>query len=106
VSRHAKPQTHSLLIPCERSVPQHLGQPQPLRLPSVEYPFDYVRGETGEREQSADVGVRDALLLRKVGDRPRRPALDPPPPAVRPDERLDQRLVAAPASALPLLPTP
>jgi hypothetical protein len=49
----------------------------------------------GERQEPADVGVRDALLLRNVGDRLRLPALNPAPPAMRADERLDQRLVAA-----------
>src|SRR5687768_1148476 len=38
--------------------------------------------QAGERQEPADVGVCDALLLRKVGDRLGLPALDPPPPAV------------------------
>jgi hypothetical protein len=45
-------------------------------------------------KQPADVGVRDALLLRKVGDLLRTPALNPPPP-VRADERRVQGLVWA-----------
>jgi hypothetical protein len=46
-------------------------------------------------EQPADVGVRDPLLLRKVSDRLSLTSLDLPPPAVRSNQRLDQRLVAA-----------
>ena len=82
-------------VPGKRPIPEHLGQPQPLRLPPVEDRLDNVRRQAGERQEPADVGVRDALLLRKVGDRLRLPALDLPPPAVRAHERLDQRLVAA-----------
>jgi hypothetical protein len=78
----------SLLLPLHRPIPQHLGKPESLRLPSVQDRFHDVRRETGERQKPADIGVRDALLLRKVGDRVRLTALDPPPPAVRADERL------------------
>jgi Domain of unknown function (DUF6378) len=46
-------------------------------------------------EQPADIRVRHALLLRKVGDRLRAAALDSAPPAVRADERLHQCVVAA-----------
>jgi hypothetical protein len=87
--------TAPVLIPIQRPVPKHLSQPQPLRLPPVEDGLDDVRREAGERQESADVGVGDTLLLRKVGDRFRAAALDPPPPAVRTDEHLDQRLIAA-----------
>jgi hypothetical protein len=41
----------TLVIPCERSVPQHLSQPQPLRLPSVENRLGDVRREAGERQE-------------------------------------------------------
>ena len=40
-------------------------------------------------------GNRHAFMLGQVGDRASLPALDPPPPAVGPHQRLDQRLVAA-----------
>jgi hypothetical protein len=80
---------------CKWSVPQHLRQPQPLRLPPVQDRFHNVGRQAGERQEPADIGVRDALLLRQVGDRSRVPALDPPPPAVRSNQRLDQGLVAA-----------
>jgi hypothetical protein len=49
-----------------------------------------VRRQAGERQEPANIGVRDALLLRKVGDRLRLTALDPPPPPVRSNQRLDQ----------------
>jgi len=42
-----------LFVPIERPIPQHLRQPQPLRLPSVKDRLDDVRRETGEREQPA-----------------------------------------------------
>jgi hypothetical protein len=87
-------------VPCNRPIPQHLRQPQPLWLPTIQDCFDDVRCQASEREQPADVRHRDALLLRKVGDRLRAAALDSPPPAVGPDERLDQRLVAAWLAAL------
>ena len=79
----------SLFLLYKRPIPQHLGQPQPLRLPSVKDRFHNVGRQASEREQPADIRVRHALLLRKVGDRLRLPALDPPPPAVRTDERLE-----------------
>ena len=93
--RPAKPPGAPLLLPRKRPIPQHLSQPQPLRLPPVQDRLHDVRRQAGERQEPADVGVRHALLLRKVGDRLRLTALDPAPPAVRADERLDQRLVAA-----------
>jgi hypothetical protein len=55
--------------PAQRPVPQHLGQPQPLRLPPVENRLHDVGRQAGERQERADIGVRAALLLRKVGDR-------------------------------------
>jgi Integrase core domain/leucine-zipper of insertion element IS481 len=67
----------------------------PLRLPPVQDRLHNVRRQAGERQDPADIRIRHSLLLRKVGDRLRLTALDPPPPPVRPDERLDQRLVAA-----------
>src|SRR5919106_3512279 len=94
-SRLAKAESPPLVLPTTWSIPQHLSQPQPLRLPSVKHRLDEVRRQAGEREQPAHIGVRDALLLRKVGDRLRLTALDLPPPSVRTDERFDQRLVAA-----------
>ena len=66
----------SLLLPVQRPIPQHLGQPQPLRLPPIEDRFHDVRRQAGERQEPADIGVRDALLLRKVGDRLGLTALD------------------------------
>jgi hypothetical protein len=58
--------------------------------------------EAGQRQEPADVGVRHALLLRKVSGRLRLTALDSP----RWNQRFDDRLVAAWASAPPsgLLP--
>jgi hypothetical protein len=47
-----------------------------------------------EREEPADVGDRDPLMLCEIGDRLCLTTLDPPPPTVRPDKRLDQRLVS------------
>jgi hypothetical protein len=64
-----KPQASPLGVPGKRSIPEHIGKPQLLRLPSVEDRFDDVQREAGKRQDPADVGVRDALLLRKVGDR-------------------------------------
>jgi hypothetical protein len=85
----------SLLTPVQRPVPQHFSEPEPLRLSPTEERLDDVWCEAGERQEPADVGVRDALLLRKFGDRLRAAALDLAPPAVRTDKGLDQRLVAA-----------
>ena len=59
----------SLFLLYKRPSPQHLGQPQPLRLPSVKDRFHNVGRQASEREQPADIRVRHALLLRKVGDR-------------------------------------
>ena len=79
----------ALLLPNQRPIPQHLGQPQPLRLPSVQDRLDDLRRKTGERQEPAAVGVRYALLLRKGGDRLGSAALDPTPPPMRTDERLE-----------------
>jgi hypothetical protein len=43
----------ALLIPIQRRVPQHLGEPEPLRLPSVEDRLDDVRRQAGERQEPA-----------------------------------------------------
>jgi hypothetical protein len=82
----------SLLLPYERPVSQHLRKPKSLRLrlPSIEDRFHNVGREACERQQPADVGVRDALLLRKVSNRACLPTLDPAPPAVGAHERLDR----------------
>jgi hypothetical protein len=85
----------SLLIPPQRPVPQHFSEPHLLRLPPVQDCFNDVRRKTGQWKEPADVGVRDTFLLGQIGNRLRLPALDPAPPPVRADERLDQRLVAA-----------
>ena len=59
----------SLLIPGQRPIPQHLGQPQPLRLPPIkDRPHDVGR-KAGERQQPTDVGDGHARLLCEVGDR-------------------------------------
>ena len=79
----AKVGGQALLLPAERPVPEHLGQPQPLWLPPIEDRLDDIWRQAGEREETADVGVCDALLLRKVGDRPGLTALDLSPPAMR-----------------------
>ena len=89
----AEAPTCSLLTPIQRSVPQHLGEPEPLRLLPVKDRLDDIRRQACQRQEPADVGVRDALLLREVGDRLGLTALDPPPPAMRADERLDQGLI-------------
>jgi hypothetical protein len=47
----------ALLLPTQRSVPQHLGEPEPLRLPPVEDRLDDVRREAGERQKPADVAT-------------------------------------------------
>jgi hypothetical protein len=91
-SEFAKPNV-SLLLPDQRPVPEHLSQPQPLRLPPVEHYLDDIRREAGHREQTADIGVRHALLLREVGDRLRATALDLPAPSVRAHEPPNQGLV-------------
>jgi hypothetical protein len=52
--------------PAARS--QHLSRPSPLGLPPVEDGLHDVGRQAGERQQPADVRVRDALLLRKMGD--------------------------------------
>jgi hypothetical protein len=59
----------SLPTPVERPIPQHLRQPEPLGLPSVQDPLHNVRRDAGQRQEPADVGVRDALLRREIGDR-------------------------------------
>ena len=68
--------------PTHRPNPQHVSEPQPLRLPAVEDRLDNVWRQAGERQEPADVGVRDALLLGQVGDRLRAAALDLPTPPV------------------------
>ena len=85
----------SLLIPGQRPVPQHLGEPEPLRLPSVQDPLHDVGRQASERQEPADIRIRHAFLLRKIGDRPRLAALDPAAPPVRTHERFDQGLVRA-----------
>ena len=52
-------------VPGKRSVPEHIGQPQALRLPPVQDRFHDVGRQAGEREETADVGVRHALMLRE-----------------------------------------
>jgi hypothetical protein len=84
----------SLLLPRDRPVPQYLGQPQFLRLPSIEDRLDEFGCQARERQEPADIGVRHALLLRKIGDRLRAAALDLAPPAMRSNQRLDQGLVS------------
>jgi hypothetical protein len=59
----------SLSGPCNRTVPEDLCQSEPLGLPPIEDRLDDVRCHACERQESADVGVRDTLLVRKVGDR-------------------------------------
>jgi hypothetical protein len=81
-----------LLPPHCRPIPQQLRQPQPLRLPPVEDRLDEVGREAGERQQAADVGEGDALVLGEVGDRRRLNALDLAPPEVGADERKYLRL--------------
>jgi hypothetical protein len=88
-----KPPGLHLGVPGKRSIPEHIGKPQLLRLPSIEDRFHDVRRQAGERQEPADVSVRDALLLRKVGDRLRLTPLDSAPPAMRSIQRLDQGLV-------------
>jgi hypothetical protein len=78
----------SLFLPRQRPISQHLRQPQPLGLPPVQDPFHDVRRKASERQEPAYVGVRDALLLSKVGDRLGLTALDPAPPAVRAEQAL------------------
>jgi hypothetical protein len=84
----------ALVIPGQRPVPKHLSKPQPLGLSPVQDRLDDVRRQAREREQPTDVGVRDAFLLCEIGDRLGLSALDPPPPTMRPDERLDQGLIS------------
>jgi hypothetical protein len=73
-------------LPMQSAHPQHFRQPQSLRLPSIEDRFHNVGRQAGERQEPADVGVCDILLLREIGDRLRAAVLDLPPPPVRPDE--------------------
>jgi hypothetical protein len=70
-------------------------EPEPLRLPPVEYGLNNIRCDAGERQEPADIGVHAALLLCEIRNRSCLPALDPPTPPMRAHERLDQRLVAA-----------
>ena len=90
-SQLLKPQVSLWAFQAGGPSPSPSAKPQPLPLPSVEYRFDDVRREAGKRQEPADVGVRDTLLLCKVRARLRPTALDPPPPPVRAHERLDQR---------------
>ena len=66
----AEPPVQSLLRPCWRPVPEHLGQPQPLRLPPVTDRLDDVRRKAGEWQEPTDTRIRHALPLRKVGSWP------------------------------------
>jgi hypothetical protein len=50
-------------MPTQRPIPQHLDQLQPLWLPPVQDRLYDVRREICERQEPADVGNRDALLL-------------------------------------------
>ena len=77
-----------LSVPDQLPVPQQLDEPQTLRLPPVEDRLHDVRRQASQRQEPADIGVRDAFLLRKVGDRLGLPALDPAPPPARAHERL------------------
>ena len=90
-----KPQASLWALHTSGPFPSTSASLKPLRLPPVQDRFHNVGRQAGERQEPADVGVRDTLLLRKVGDRLRLTALDLAPPAVRTHERLDQRLVAA-----------
>ncbi len=66
-----------------------------LRLSSCKDCLYYVRGKAGQRQEPTDVSVRHAVLCSEVGDPLRLTDLDPAPPTVGADERLDDRLVAA-----------
>ena len=43
-----------LLLPCQWPIPEHLRQPQPLRLPPIEDRLHNVRHETGQRWEAPD----------------------------------------------------
>ena len=90
-----------MLIPSQRPIPQHLSQPEPLRLPAVENRLDDIRREAGERQEPTDVGDCHILLLGQVGDRAGLSDFDPPPPSVR-----RARLAALLTAALKLLVMP
>jgi hypothetical protein len=69
VASIAEAYNFSLSGPCNRTAPEDLCQSEPLGLPPIEDRLDDVRCHACERQESADVGVRDTLLVRKVGDR-------------------------------------
>jgi len=56
----------ALLLPPHRLIPQHLSQPEPLRLPPVQDRFHNVGRQTGERQEPAD-GVMISLPQLKSG---------------------------------------
>jgi hypothetical protein len=62
----AEAPVRSLLIPVQRPLPQHLGEPEPPRLPAVQDRFHDVGRQACEREQPADVGVRDQITRAKI----------------------------------------
>ncbi len=66
-----------------------------LRLSSCKDCLYYVQGKAGQRQEPTEVRVRHAVLCSEVGDPLRLTVLDPAPPTVGADERLDDRLVAA-----------
>jgi hypothetical protein len=55
-----------LFIPAQWPIPQHLCQPEPLRLPPVEDRLHDVRCRACERQDPADIGVRDALCADRI----------------------------------------
>jgi hypothetical protein len=60
-----------LFIPIQRPIAQQLAEPQPLRLPPVQNRLDDVRRQAGERQEPADICVRDASCsARSVIDLP------------------------------------
>ncbi len=70
-----------------------------LRLSPCKDCLYYVRGKTGQRQEPTDIRVRHTVLCSEVGDPLRLTILDPAPPTVGADERLDDRLVAAASAA-------
>jgi hypothetical protein len=83
-----------LLLPPNRPVPQHLGEPEPRRLPSVQVRFHDVGREASEWQEPADVGDGHALMLSQIGDRPCLTTLDPASPPVGAYQSPNKRLVA------------
>jgi transposase len=55
-----------LLFPAQRPIPQHLGEPEPPCLPAVQDRFHDVGRQACERQEPADIGIRDAFLLREI----------------------------------------